>query len=134
MNYSTPRLKGLKEVRHPARSRCSFIPIDRLESHEGSFPALVVDDTEIHENTARRIMKDSLAVALSELTPRQQKVIKLRYGLDGKIPRTYDELGRMFGVTRERIHQIERDALSKLRELSASMRLGGLIGIIYMKI
>ena len=57
------------------------------------------------------------------LTPREQKVIRLRYGLDDAHPRTLEEVGREFSVTRERIRQIEAKALKKLRQPSRSKKL-----------
>ena len=55
---------------------------------------------------------------LQTLTPREEKVIRLRYGLDDNHPRTLEEVGREFGVTRERIRQIEGKALKRLRHPS----------------
>ena len=49
------------------------------------------------------------------LSPKEREIIALRYGLDGTLPRTLEEVGRAFGVTRERIRQIEAKALEKLR-------------------
>ena len=54
------------------------------------------------------------------LSPRERAVLELRYGLDGKPPRTLDEVGRTFNVTRERIRQIENQSLKKLRALADS--------------
>ena len=60
---------------------------------------------------------------LRTLSPRERAVLELRYGLDGKPPRTLDEVGRTFNVTRERIRQIEAKALRKLRHPSRSRKL-----------
>jgi RNA polymerase primary sigma factor len=57
------------------------------------------------------------------LAPRERAVLELRYGLDGKPPRTLDEVGRTFNVTRERIRQIENQSLKKLRALADSQTL-----------
>ena len=57
---------------------------------------------------------------LSTLTEREQKVLRLRFGLDDGRPRTLEEVGRQFNVTRERIRQIEAKALRKLRHPSRS--------------
>jgi RNA polymerase primary sigma factor len=60
---------------------------------------------------------------LDTLTPRERRVIQLRFGLVDGHPRTLDEVGRRFGVTRERIRQIEAKALRKMRHPSRSRRL-----------
>ena len=58
------------------------------------------------------------------LTDREEKVIRLRYGLDDGHPRTLEEVGKDFGVTRERIRQIEAKAIRKLRHPTRAKRLG----------
>ena len=60
---------------------------------------------------------------LKSLTPREERVITLRFGLDDGRPRTLEELGKEFNVTRERIRQIEAKALRKLRHPSRAKRL-----------
>ena len=67
--------------------------------------------------------KSSLRVALTELNPREQQVMRLRFGLDDGQIRTLEEVGKEFGVTRERIRQIESKTLSKLRHPSRSQKL-----------
>jgi RNA polymerase primary sigma factor len=67
--------------------------------------------------------KDSLRKILSTLSHRERRVLELRYGLDGKHPRTLDEVGRTFNVTRERIRQIENQSLKKLRALAEAASL-----------
>lgn len=62
-----------------------------------------------------RIMREDVRRALSILDPREQRIISLRYGLENGKPRTLEEVGRIFGVTRERIRQIEQRATAKLR-------------------
>jgi RNA polymerase primary sigma factor len=57
------------------------------------------------------------------LTPRERRVLELRYGLDGQHPRTLDEVGRTFNVTRERVRQIENQSLKKLQALAESQKL-----------
>ena len=69
------------------------------------------------------MLKEQLLGVLDTLTPREEKVLRLRYGLDDGRPRTLEEVGKEFNVTRERIRQIEAKALRKLRHPSRSKRL-----------
>lgn len=75
------------------------------------------------ETAAQLILKEQLMAAIDTLTPREQKVIRLRYGLDDSHPRTLEEVGKEFAVTRERIRQIEAKALRKLRHPNRSRKL-----------
>ena len=75
------------------------------------------------ESAAQDILKTQLLGVIETLTPREQKVIRLRYGLDDNHPRTLEEVGREFNVTRERIRQIEAKALRKLRHPNRSKKL-----------
>ncbi|MBQ8696470.1 MAG: sigma-70 family RNA polymerase sigma factor, partial [Clostridia bacterium] len=69
------------------------------------------------------VLREQLDEVLATLTPRENEVLKLRFGLkDGKT-RTLEEVGEVFGITRERIRQIEAKALRKLRHPSRSKRL-----------
>ncbi len=61
---------------------------------------------------------------MSDLTEREQKVLKLRYGLEDNHPRTLEEVGKEFNVTRERIRQIEAKAIKKLRHPNRAKKLG----------
>ena len=63
------------------------------------------------------------STVLTSLTPREEKVLRLRYGIDDGRPRTLEEVGKEFNVTRERIRQIEAKALRKLRHPSRSKKL-----------
>ena len=69
------------------------------------------------------ILKEQLMAILDTLTPREEMVLRLRYGLDDGHPRTLEEVGKEFHVTRERIRQIEAKALRKLRHPQRSKRL-----------
>ena len=75
------------------------------------------------DSTAQDILKAQLLQVIETLTPREQKVIRLRYGLDDNHPRTLEEVGKEFNVTRERIRQIEAKALRKLRHPNRSKKL-----------
>ena len=72
---------------------------------------------------AQTMLREQLIAALHKLTPREEKVIRLRYGLDDGKQRTLEEVGKEFNVTRERIRQIEAKALRKLRNPTKSRKL-----------
>lgn len=63
------------------------------------------------------VMKNNIIKYLSRLTPREEKVLRLRYGIDDGKPKTLDEIGKIFNVTRERIRQVEETALEKLSRI-----------------
>ena len=75
------------------------------------------------ESAAQDILKTQLLAVIETLTPREQKVIRLRYGLDDGHTRTLEEVGKEFNVTRERIRQIEAKALRKLRNPNRAKKL-----------
>ena len=77
----------------------------------------------VFEAVAVTLLKEQLMDVLNSLTPREAKVLRLRYGLDDGKARTLEEVGKEFNVTRERIRQIEAKALRKLRHPSRSKRL-----------
>ena len=89
------------------------------DSHLGDF--IQDDNVEVPADAATyRLLHEQLMDVLSTLTEREQKVLRLRFGLDDGRPRTLEEVGRQFNVTRERIRQIEAKALRKLRHPSRS--------------
>ncbi|SCX91852.1 RNA polymerase sigma factor RpoD [Alkaliphilus peptidifermentans] len=92
------------------------------DSHLGDF----IPDDEVPapaEAAAFSLLKEQLIEVLDTLTPREQKVLRLRFGLDDGRARTLEEVGKKFDVTRERIRQIEAKALRKLRHPSRSKKL-----------
>jgi RNA polymerase primary sigma factor len=92
------------------------------DSHLGDF--IPDEDAPAPADAASHTMlKEQLSEVLSTLTPREGKVLKLRFGLDDGRPRTLEEVGKEFDVTRERIRQIEAKALRKLRHPSRSKKL-----------
>ena len=68
-------------------------------------------------------MREQLDAVLDTLEERERQVLRMRYGLDDGRPRTLDEIGKAFGLSRERIRQIERDTMAKLRHPSRSQSL-----------
>jgi len=92
------------------------------DSHLGDF--IPDDDAPAPaEAVAVTLLKAQLMDVRNSLTPREAKVLRLRYGLDDGKARTLEEVGKEFNVTRERIRQIEAKALRKLRHPSRSKRL-----------
>jgi RNA polymerase primary sigma factor len=95
---------------------------DDEESEFGHF--LTDDNMPLPDEAAEQALrKDALKKILGSLAPREQRILEMRYGLDGQAPRTLDEVGRAFSVTRERIRQIENQCLKKLRALADCQKL-----------
>ena len=92
------------------------------DSHLGDFIP-DEDASEPAEAASFTLLKEQLADVLKTLTPREEKVLRLRFGLEDGRPRTLEEVGKEFNVTRERIRQIEAKALRKLRHPSRSKKL-----------
>ena len=93
------------------------------DSHLGDF----LEDKEVEspsDYTTKSLLKDELNEVMLELTDRERRVLELRYGLIDNHPRTLEEVGKVFGVTRERIRQIEAKAIKKLRTRKRVSRLG----------
>jgi RNA polymerase primary sigma factor len=80
---------------------------DFIEDTEGIMP---------NQIASRKMLKEHVEEILKDLTPREQKILKIRFGLDDGVTHTLEEVGQEFGVTRERIRQIEAKALEKMRE------------------
>ncbi|HEY3105967.1 MAG TPA: sigma-70 family RNA polymerase sigma factor [Gaiellaceae bacterium] len=114
----------VEQIRRSAQAPVSLEkPVgDEEESEFGHFLAdhSVALPDEAAETTLR---KETLKRILGALSPRERRVLELRYGLDGQHPRTLDEVGRTFNVTRERVRQIENQSLKKLQALAESQKL-----------
>ena len=114
----------VREIMRVAQEPVSLeTPIGEEEdSHLGDF--IADDDTPAPAEAASfALMKEQLLDVLDTLTPREEKVLRLRFGLDDGRQRTLEEVGKEFNVTRERIRQIEAKALRKLRHPSRSKKL-----------
>ena len=97
------------------------------DSHLGDF---IEDNTSASpaEKAESRMLREQLLQVLSTLTPREQEVLRMRYGIDDARAKTLEEVGKEFNVTRERIRQIEAKALRKLRHPNRTKKLKDYIG------
>jgi len=95
---------------------------DEEDSYLGDF---IADETQTtpYDFTSKRLLKENLEEVLFALTEREARVVRMRFGLSGKRAMTLEEVGREFGVTRERIRQIEAKALRKLKHPSRRKKL-----------
>ena len=86
----------------------------------------LIEDVNAHgpdEMTSQRSRASELAQALAHLNPRMRRVLALRFGLDGEIPQTLEEVGAGLGITRERVRQLESRALRELRVAAPDLEL-----------
>jgi RNA polymerase primary sigma factor len=116
-----------EEVEQIRRSSQTPVSLEKPvgDEEESEFGHFITDENvplpdEAAETTLRR---ETLQRILGKLSSRERRVLELRYGLDGQHPRTLDEVGRTFNVTRERIRQIENQSLKKLRALADAQML-----------
>jgi RNA polymerase primary sigma factor len=117
----------LEEVEQIMRSSQTPVSLEKPvgDEEESEFGHFITDENvplpdEVADESMR---KEMLRKILGTLSHRERRVLELRYGLDGEHPRTLDEVGRTFNVTRERIRQIENQSLKKLRALADSISL-----------
>ncbi len=109
MDLPVEKVREIQKIAQEPVSLGDFIPDD-----DAPAPA---------EAAAFTMLKEQLINVLDTLTPREEKVLRLRFGLDDGRARTLEEVGKEFNVTRERIRQIEAKALRKLRHPSRSKKL-----------
>ena len=117
-------VEKVREILKIAQEPVSLeMPIGEEEdSHLGDF---IADDNAPapQEAASYSMLREQLLEVLHTLTPREENVLKLRFGLEDGRPKTLEEVGKVFNITRERIRQIEAKALRKLRHPSRSKRL-----------
>jgi RNA polymerase primary sigma factor len=113
---------GIDEVEQIRRSAQTPVSLEKPvgDEEESEFGHFLTDESmPLPEEQAEvALRREALRAILDSLSPRERAVLELRYGLDGQQPRTLDEVGRTFNVTRERIRQIEHQSLKKLRALA----------------
>jgi RNA polymerase primary sigma factor len=116
-----------EEVDSIKRSAQSPVSLEKPvgDEEESEFGQFIADESaeSPYERAAEILTKEALRESLENLSYRERRVLELRYGLSGEHPRTLDEVGRTFNVTRERIRQIENQSLKKLQSLTEAQKL-----------
>ncbi len=97
------------------------------EGEDSSLADFIPDEDNISPSVvaARKLLKDHLDAIIGELSPREQKILDMRFGLKDGVTHTLEEVGKVFGVTRERIRQIEAKSLEKIRQHEKTEKLKG---------
>jgi RNA polymerase primary sigma factor len=124
MNLEVAKIRHIQKISQETVSLEQPVGEDDEDSLLGDF----IEDEKILSPTqeaARRLLKDQFHEILQDLAPREQKILRMRFGLDDGISHTLEEVGKEFGVTRERIRQIEAKAIMKIREHEKAKRLEG---------
>jgi RNA polymerase primary sigma factor len=115
------------EVEHIKRSAQAPVSLEKPvgDEEESEFGHFLADETAPAPDEAAEtaLRKETLTRVLQTLSLRERRVLEMRYGLDGQHPRTLDEVGRTFNVTRERVRQIENQCLKKLQALAETQKL-----------
>ena len=111
----------VEKVRHIMKISQETVSLETSvgDSEEDSVLGDFIEDTETimpNQSASRKLLKDHIGEILDTLTPREQKILKIRFGLEDGVVHTLEEVGQEFGVTRERIRQIEAKALERIRE------------------
>jgi RNA polymerase primary sigma factor len=115
MNIEVEKIRHIQKISQETVSLETSVGDNEDDSVLGDF----IEDTETvmpHQMAARKLLRSHITDILNELTPREQKILRIRFGLEDGVTHTLEEVGQEFGVTRERIRQIEAKALEKIRE------------------
>lgn len=115
MNMEVEKIRHIQKISQETVSLETSVGDNEDDSVLGDF----IEDTETvmpNQAASRKLLRSHIADILSELTPREQKILRIRFGLEDGVTHTLEEVGQEFGVTRERIRQIEAKALEKIRE------------------
>ena len=120
----------VEKIHHIQRISQDTISVDTPigEDDEDSTLGEFIPDEKIlspEQGAAHKLLKDQIKEILVDLFPREQKILKMRFGLDDGVYHTLEEVGKVFGVTRERIRQIEAKALEKIRQHAKIFKLKG---------
>ncbi|MDP3769717.1 MAG: sigma-70 family RNA polymerase sigma factor, partial [bacterium] len=115
MGMDVEKVHHLMKISQETLSLESPVGDDKDESYLGDF---IEDEKELSpsEIASLKLLKDQITDVLVDLSPREQRILRMRFGLDDGVTHTLEEVGQEFGVTRERIRQIEAKALEKIRQ------------------
>ncbi len=122
MDIEVDKVRHIMKISQDTVSLESSVGNGDNESVLGDF----IEDTESimpHQEAARTLLRNHINEVLEDLTPREQKILQIRFGLEDGVTHTLEEVGQEFGVTRERIRQIEAKALEKIREQKGIQKL-----------
>ena len=120
----------VEKVRHIIKISQDTIPLETPvgdDDEDSMLADFIPDEDSISPavSAARRILKDHLVEIINDLTPREQKILEMRFGLNDGVMHTLEEVGKVFAVTRERIRQIEAKSLEKIRQHHKAEKLKG---------
>ncbi len=124
MNVEVEKIRHIQKISQDTISLEQPVGEDEEDSLLGDF----IEDDKIlspSQEAARRLLKDQIREIMQDLAPREQKILRMRFGLDDGISHTLEEVGKEFGVTRERIRQIEAKAIMKIRDHEKVRKLEG---------
>ena len=115
MNMDVAKIHHIQKISQDTASLETPVGDDDEDSILGDF---IEDEKQLSpaQEAARKLLKDHIKEILVDLMPREQKILQMRFGLDDGITHTLEEVGKEFGVTRERIRQIEAKAIEKIRQ------------------
>lgn len=122
MSIEVEKIRHIQKISQETVSLETSVGDNEDDSVLGDF----IEDTETimpHQAASRKLLKNHVSEVLNELSPREQKILKIRFGLEDGVTHTLEEVGQEFGVTRERIRQIEAKALEKIRDHKAIRKL-----------
>lgn len=124
MNLDIAKVRHIEKIAQDTVSLESPVGEDDEDSVLGEF---IVDEKTISplQHASRRLLRDQLLSVIKDLTPREQKILAMRFGLEDGITHTLEEVGKEFGVTRERIRQIEAKALERIRTHKTAKKFEG---------
>ena len=121
MVMSVEEVENLMKISQQPKSLSTPVGDDR----EATLEQFVADQNQptLYDKVSRELLKDALSKVLETLSPRERKVLIMRFGLEDGKPKTLEEVGREFKVTRERIRQIEAKAIRKLKHPTRARKL-----------